>query len=184
LLSNLKQNKMKKTLLSAIVILAFGFANAQDKAGKDGMKFGVKAGANLASVAGDGYNDTDGTAGFFVGGLVDMPLAGNFHLQPELMFSMEGADNASISYVRIPVMAKYYIMDGLSAQAGPEIALKVSSENDDIKSLDYGLGIGAGYELPMGIFAEARYNLGLADISKVTGTQSNAAFQIGIGYRF
>ena len=37
---------MKKVLLSAVAILAFGFANAQDeaKSTSSDMKFGVKAG--------------------------------------------------------------------------------------------------------------------------------------------
>ena len=169
-----------------MAVLAFGFAKAQDKGPSDTMKFGVKAGANISTLAGNDVNEAKSTTGFFIGGLVDLPLSGNFHLQPELMYSMEGAKDAKLSFVRIPIMAKYYIMDGLNVQAGPEVAIKVGGDSgidEFTKSLDYGLGIGAGYEMPMGLFGEARYNLGLANIAK-EGTINTASFQIGIGYRF
>ncbi len=174
---------MKKTILSLVAILAFGFANAQ---GSDTVKFGVKAGINVSTLAGD-VSEVKSTTGFYVGGLVDLPLAGNFHLQPELMYSMEGAKDASISYVRIPIMAKYYIMQGLSLQAGPEFAFKAGADSNidsAIKSLDYGLGIGAGYELSFGLFFDARYNLGLADIAEDDSKVNTNSFQVGLGYRF
>jgi opacity protein-like surface antigen len=174
---------MKKVLLSAVAIMAFGVAaQAQD------MKFGVKAGANFTNFAGDDV-DTDGKTGFYVGGLADFGISGNFHIQPELLYSSEGADDASIDYIRIPVMAKYYVMEGLSLQAGPEVAFKVASENDFVdeatKSIDFGIGAGVAYELPMGVFFDARYNLGLSNISDVDGGDlKNTGFMVGAGYRF
>lgn len=179
---------MKKIVLSALAIFAFGFANAQDS---EGMKFGIKAGLNMSNLTGDA--DGDGKTGFFVGGLVDFSVAENFHVQPELQYSSEGADEAGISYLRIPIMAKYYVMEGLSLQAGPSIAFKIGAEDDFIdentKSLDFGLGIGAGYELPMGVMFDVRYTLGLSDISDGEAADAGfetktTMFQIGVGYRF
>lgn len=181
---------MKKVLLSAVVLMAFGFAA---QAQSEEMKFGVKAGANFSNFSGD--YDTDGKTGFYVGGLVDLPVSGNFHVQPEVLYSAEGADGAEgadaelgISYLRIPVMAKYYIMEGLSLQAGPEIAFKVGADDDideGTKSMDFGLGAGAAYELPMGLFFDVRYNLGLSDISDDGPFEiKNTAFQVGAGWRF
>lgn len=178
---------MKKIVLSALAIFAFGFANAQDS---EGMKFGVKAGLNMSNITGD--YDADGKTGFFVGGLVDFAVGENFHVQPELQYSSEGADDADISYLRIPIMAKYYVMEGLNLQAGPSIAFKVGADeglDENTKSLDFGLGIGAGYELPMGVMFDVRYTLGLSDISDGDAADAGieaktTMFQIGVGYRF
>ena len=174
---------MKKVFLTAVALFAFGFANAQ----ADGVKFGVKAGVNLTNFTGDVESD-QGT-GFYIGGLVDLAVSGNFHVQPELLYSVEGAKDASVSYLRIPVMAKYYVMQGLSLQVGPEIAFKIAAEDDFtdevIKSMDFGIGAGAGYELPMGLMFDIRYNLGLANISEVEGADiKNVGIQLGVGYRF
>lgn len=179
---------MKKIILSAMALLAFGFANAQDAKGADsGMHFGIKAGADFTNFTGDA--DSNGKTGFYIGGLVDFPVAENFHVQPELLYSMEGADDdQGVSYLRIPIMAKYYVMEGLSLQAGPEIAFKVSADDfidDSVKSMDFGLGIGAGYELPMGLMFDARYNLGLSNISEDSDFDvKNTGIMVGLGYRF
>ncbi len=174
---------MKKLFLPVLALFAFGFANAQDS---DGMKFGVKAGVNLTNFTGDA--DGDGATGFYVGALVDLPVGDNFHVQPELLYSMEGADEASISYLRLPIMAKYYIMEGLSLQAGPEVAFKIAADDgiDELtKSIDFGIGAGAGYELANGLMFDLRYNLGLSNISEVDGVDiKNTGLMIGLGYRF
>ncbi len=175
---------MKKIILTVAAVFAFGFANAQDG---DGAKFGIKAGLNMSNFTGD--VESDAATSFYVGGLVDLAISENFHIQPEVLYSMEGADNASLSYLRIPVMAKYYVMEGFNLQAGPSLAFKVAAEDDftdeATKSMDLGLGIGAAYELPMGLFFDLRYNLGLMDISEVDGAEiKNTNLQLGLGYRF
>lgn len=173
---------MKKVLFAAIAVMAFGVSNAQE------IKFGVKAGLNNTNFTGDA--DTDAKSSFYIGGLADFTVSEKFHVQPELMYSSEGADDDfGISYLRLPIMAKYYVMEGLSLQAGPELAFKVATEEDVVdeltKSLDFGLGFGAGYELESGLMFDARYNLGLSNISDVDGVDfGNAGFQIGLGYRF
>jgi hypothetical protein len=171
---------MKKIILTMAVVLTATFANAQ----KD-MKFGVKAGYQSTNLTGD--VDLDANGGFYIGGLVDFSVSEKFHVQPELMYSIEGAKDAKLNYLRIPVMAKFYVMDGLSLQAGPELALKAGGDDtikDAVKSMDYGLGFGAGYELESGLMFDARYNLGLANISDGAGSVKNVGIQIGLGYRF
>jgi len=171
---------MKKILLSILAVVAFGTASAQD------MKFGVKAGANFSNFTGD--VDSDGLTSFYIGGLVDFAVSEKFHVQPELLYSMEGAKDAEISFLRIPIMAKYYIAEGFNLQAGPSIGFKVSADEglDELtKSMDFGLGLGAGYELSGGLFFDARYNLGLSNISDVDPIEVKTTnFQVGLGYRF
>ncbi|PJE42219.1 MAG: hypothetical protein CUR32_05310 [Flavobacterium sp.] len=179
---------MKKIILTMAAVFAVSFANAQDKkGGSSDMKFGVKAGLNNSNYTGDA--DTDAATSFYVGGLVDFAVSEKFHVQPELLYSVEGADEDSMTFLRLPIMAKYYVADGFSLQAGPEFAFKIAAENEltdeFTKSLDYGLGIGAGYELESGLFFDARYNLGLANISDVDGFDvGTSSIQVGLGYRF
>jgi len=178
---------MKKILLSVAAAMAFCLAA---QAQSEEIKFGVKGGVNFTNFDSDGA-DSDGKTGFYAGGLVDLPVSGNFHIQPEVLYSSEGADDASLDYIRIPVMAKYYIMEGLSFQAGPEIAFKVGSEDEFVdnatKSIDFGIGGGVAYELTMGVFFDIRYNVGIADISDSNadvGKVHNTGLQIGAGFRF
>lgn len=179
---------MKKIILTMAAVFAVSFANAQDKkGGSSDMKFGVKAGLNNSNYTGDA--DSDAATSFYVGGLVDFAVSEKFHVQPELLYSVEGADEDSMTFLRLPIMAKYYVADGFSLQAGPEFAFKIAAENDLTdefsKSLDYGLGLGAGYELESGLFFDARYNLGLANISDVDGFDvGTSSIQVGLGYRF
>jgi len=179
---------MKKIILTIAVVMAATFANAQDKKGgsSSDMKFGVKAGFTSSNFSGD--VNSDPTTGFYLGGLVDFSVSETFHVQPELLYSMEGAKDAKLNFLRIPIMAKYYVMEGLSLQAGPELAFKAGGDSaikDITKSLDYGLGIGAGYELESGLMFDARYNLGLANIYDGDGAKINTvSFNIGLGYRF
>ena len=108
---------MKKIILTVAAVFALGTASAQD------MKFGVKAGYVNANYGADA-NDGDARSGFYLGGLVDFTISEKFHVQPELLYTMEGngEDEFDLNFVRIPVMAKYYVADAFSLQAGPQIA--------------------------------------------------------------
>ncbi|GJH40297.1 hypothetical protein RCZ04_08470 [Capnocytophaga sp. HP1101] len=64
------------------------------------------------------------------------------------------------------------------------------------KKFDFGVGLGAEYNLPMGLFFDATFNLGLTKLSNKVKTDSdgdlvappmnfkNRVFQIGVGYKF
>lgn len=192
---------MKKVFLSIVAILAFGFMNAQT------VKFGVKAGLNVSTITG-GYYSGGSKVGFHVGGLAEIGINEKFAIQPELLYSMRGAsysfigvdEKLNLSYVELPVIVKYYVIEGLSIEAGPQVGFLTSAQakadgdsedvKDGYKSVDYGFNIGAGYKLKNGIMFQARYNLGLADISDdgdgtgVSYSEKNNAFQVSVGYQF
>ena len=185
---------MRKIILTVAAVFALTFANAQDKKASKGsdsdMKFGVKAGYINSNFTGDASGTAIG--GFYIGGLVDFSVSEKFHVQPELLYSMEGQKDAKVNYLRIPIMAKYYVAEGLSLQAGPELAIKAgadSSVKDFVKPIDFALGFGAGYELPNGLMFDARYNLGLTNIADGAAKDAgfnykNTSFSLGLGYRF
>ena len=187
---------MKKITLTVLAVFALTFANAQDKKESVTTKeiaFGVKAGYQNTNFGGD-FN-TKSASNFYVGGLVDFHVSEKFHVQPELLYSMEGSDESenNLDFIRIPVMAKFFVGEGFNLQAGPEFAFVAGGGaiKDQLKSMDFGLGFGAAYEMASGLMFDARYNLGLSDLNdfpvgsgfenaKITTT----SFQIGLGYRF
>ena len=185
---------MKKIILTVAAVFALTFANAQDKKESVTTKevvFGVKAGYQNTNFGGDA--ETDAASNFYVGGLIDFHISEKLHIQPELLYSMEGSDEdeLNLDFIRIPVMFKYFVAEGFNLQAGPQFAFVAGggAVKDALKSFDYGLGIGAGYELASGLMFDARYNLGLADLnddSFLLGDAkiSTTSFQIGLGYRF
>ena len=112
-----------------------------------------------------------------------------------------------LEYINVPVLAEYYITPGLSAQLGPQIGFLVSNAfeveyayqgedrkidqtlNNATKDLDFSIAGGLEYKLPMGIFFDARYNLGLTNISEndraeIGPDAYNSNIQLSVGYMF
>ena len=184
---------MKKLLLTAAAVFAFGFANAQE------TKFGVKAGINLSNWGGD-VEGTDSKVGLLVGGFAEIKLSDKFAVQPELLYSGMGAKDGDVSlnlnYLAVPVMAKYFVAEKFSLEAGPQIGFlmsakaKLDGESEDIKdafkSTDFGFNLGAGYDFTENISAGLRYNMGLSNILEGSGDfkGTNNAFSLAVAYKF
>src|SRR5690606_30746283 len=113
-------------------------------------------------------------------------------------------DKIQLSYINVPLMMKWYAYDGLNFEFGPQIGFNVAAKAkgestvtsgdgsittsydediDDIETVDFGLNIGAGYELPMGLNFGIRYGLGLTEIVK-DSDMKNSVISLGIGYTF
>lgn len=178
-----------KKLLFVVVLLLAGAVNAQT------LNFGAKAGVNFATLTGDDVDNIDSRTGFHLGLIGEVMLTDRFAVQPEVLYSAQGAeaDGATwkLDYVAIPIMAKYFVTNGLSLEAGPQISFNTTSEVeadgesvelDDVKTTDIGLGVGLGYEF-MKIFLQARYNMGLVDVVEDADVR-NSVFQISVGYKF
>jgi len=157
---------MKKIILCAIAIMAFGFANAQK------TRFGVKGGLNIATIG--GANEANALIGVQLGGFAEINIWKKLYIQPELLFSTQGAkfeyygerdQTINLNYINIPVVAKYYITKQFSVEAGPQLGLLVSSKNiQDEKSVDAGFNLGAGYNFTDNFSVGIRYTIGLTSI--------------------
>src|SRR3546814_3360456 len=95
---------------------------------------------------------------------------------------LEGDDSwkQKLSYLSLPVLARYQLVEGLRLEVGPQVGLLLSAKSvvdmggeeveDDIKdnteSIDFGLTGGASYQLPVGVGIFARYYAGLTDLGK------------------
>ncbi|MCW5516339.1 porin family protein [Muriicola sp. Z0-33] len=188
---------MKKALLTMTIVMFISFAAAAQD-----INIGAKAGLNLATLKPD-LNDPAVRTSFHLGGVVEIPLLDELSLQPELFYSSQGVKDESdddeevrLNYLSIPVLAKYYVAEGLSIEAGPQIGFLLSAEVEDngdttdlkdtTKSTDFGFALGLGYKLENGLNFAARYYFGsdVNDIESDTDKFKNNVFQLSIGYFF
>ncbi len=186
---------MIKKLCIALVSFAFiGTIKAQE------VKFGVKTGMNISSINGNNVNNLDSRTGFVIGATAEIPLTEKFSLQPELLYSAQGAQlrdsfKYDLNYMALPVMAKYYIAEGFSVEAGPQFSFLIKdqivpvnqygaeTQNTDAANFDLAANLGFGYQFKNGIFFQTRYNLGLVAISENPDIK-NGAFQMALGFQF
>ena len=75
-------------------------------------------------------------------------------------------------------MAKFYVAEGFSIEAGPQIGFLLSAKvdweedgdsgtediKDEVKGIDFGVNLGFGYKLDSGLNFGARYNLSLTEL--------------------
>lgn len=138
---------MKKLLLVVLTLALFVGANAQ-------VKLGVKAGLNLANLAGD-VEDNSMKIGAQVGVVADFAFGDALSLQTGLMFSQKGTkeeydimgetftSKLNVNYLEIPINAVYGIGLGnntLQLFAGPYIGIgltgKMKSDVDGTDDVD------------------------------------------------
>jgi hypothetical protein len=76
------------------------------------------------------------TTAFNFGVMAEINVSHKFSCQPELLYFGQGyaMDRNSIifNYINIPLMAKYYLTERFSFQAGPQIGFFISAKNEDI----------------------------------------------------
>ena len=92
------------------------------------------------------------------------------------------------------------VKGNLEIEGRPAVENTINESLTPDKKFDFGLGFGAEYNLPMGLFFDATFNLGLTDLSnkrkvelnenggiaRVVPSQTfkNRVIQIGVGYKF
>lgn len=165
-------------------------------------QFGAKAGINFATLEPD-LNDPATRTAIHVGAVAEISVLEKLSIQPELLFSAQGVKDESdddeivrLDYVTLPVLAKFYVTDNLSLEAGPQLGLLLKAEVEDdgettdiknnTKSTDLGVAFGLGYKMDNGLNFGARYVLGsnVNDIEEDPDTFSNRVFQLFVGYFF
>ncbi|GAE63776.1 PorT family protein [Chryseobacterium indologenes] len=179
---------MKKLLLSlSVVIGTISFAQSADR-----PRFGIKAGGNLSSFTG---GDSKSKIGYYAGAFVNVPLSEAFSIQPEIVYSQQGAKakddyematytiknmQQTLGYINVPVMLQYNATPEFYLEAGPEFGLLISAQakvdingstykadnKDSMKSFNFGAGIGLGYKFTPNLGVNARYIAGITKILK------------------
>lgn len=185
---------MKKVLLA--VILFFGTAASIQA---QLLKIGVKAGVNFANQTGDATDapgiDKEGITSYHAGLVAEIKLLDRFAVQPELLYSTQGATykNAvdefknELGYLSIPVMAKFYLTDSFSLEVGPQASFLLSEKDNvdfnDAETFEFGVNAGLGFKITENFFIQGRYGLGLTDATKNADVK-NTTLQLSAGFMF
>lgn len=196
-----------------------GFCNVNAQADQNLPQIGIKGGVNFSTITADDFEDgKDPRTSFNIGLLAELPLSDRFSIQPEVLYSSQGFDirqnddgddlEYQLDYIQVPVLAKIYLIKGLSIEAGPQFGFKVNEEIDSnpdgdggdieidpddssIKKFETSIAAGAAYKFDNGFFISGRYTYGLSnifedntllDFANVEG--KNAVWQLGIGFMF
>lgn len=180
---------MKKNIfLSLIFLLSAASIQAQL------LQIGAKVGLNYANFSGTEIQ-TDAITSYHAGLVAEIKLLDKFAIQPELLYSTQGASykNAGeeikneLGYLSIPVLAKIYLSDAFSLEVGPQASFLLSEKNDfnanDANTFDFGLTAGLGFKITKNIFVQGRYVVGLTEISSDADAK-NSVFQVSAGLMF
>lgn len=173
-------------------------------------KIGPKVGLNLSMLGGvNGGEEMSMKIGFNGGAAINMRWGqrhlnsafgtGYFGLQPEVLFSTQGAnisgEAVNLNYITVPVMLKFYLTESLNIEVGPEFAFMVSGPGKvetknatyDMKNLNGGkdilLGAGIGYDFRSGLTINARYNMGFSELAENLPWKNNV-IQVSLSYLF
>ncbi|GEN70737.1 MULTISPECIES: porin family protein [Chryseobacterium] len=202
----------------AVTASSLAFAQQTPSSSSNPVTFGVKGGMNVSSLSKDeGLDDQKSKIGFNAGVFANIPVAESFSVQPEVLYSQYGAkadytllgtkysSSTKLDYIAVPVMFQYNLIPNLYVEAGPEFGFLVSAKNkiknenngnsstsdnykDDLKTFNFGIGIGAGYYFTPNFGLTARYVAGLTDVAKDRPNGSDAVknnvFQVGLAYKF
>jgi opacity protein-like surface antigen len=196
--------KSKSIVLSLLLLT---FAVVQSRA--QGLHLGVKGGANIFKVDGQGY-DQGFQFGYNVGAFAEINFPGVFGIQPELLWNqtnyrtgsnfsdiysnVHGVDDVKgkLNYLSIPVLLSFRPAKIISFQAGPQFGILlnqdkslVDNSKEAFKKGD--LSLVGGVQLNLAnVVVGGRYVIGLNNINDVTDDHSwkNQGFQVYAGFRF
>ena len=183
---------MKKNILIAALIF-LGTLNSQAQL----LRLGAKAGINYANLTGTNPENykKDAITSYHIGLLAEIKLTEKFGIQPELLYSTQGASYKSaikefkneLGYLAIPVMAKIYLNNTFSLELGPQASFLLSEKDnvniEDSKTFDFAVAGGLGVKITKGIFVQARYGLGLTEVS-TNAKAKNSVVQVSAGFMF
>ena len=195
---------MKKFFVIALFAFTSTTLTAQSRIHSN---FGIKIGANAAKL-GQPQINWDTRYSWHAGLLAHLHIREHFAIQPELIYSNQGAEHVipgsdrlfKLGYLNIPVLFQYMTGSGFRFQAGPQIGFLVKADQElngtesdiksSIKKTDFSLLGGASYIMLSGFGFDARYIYGLTDISNTDDVSgpgadlNNLVIQVGIFYQF
>ncbi len=187
---------MKKFLIMAALMLSSVGAFAQYSGGE--LTLQPKIGLNVSNLS--NYDESDYKAGLQAGIEAEYHINNWFAISGGLMYSQQGADNnkykvtTKLDYLNIPVMANFYVAQGLALKAGLQPGFLLSAKNDDanIKNVcetaDIAIPVGISYEYK-GFCLDARFAPSLScvfsdDNRDYSDKSKHEVFSLTFGYKF
>jgi len=187
---------MKRLLSVSILSLCFMLSRAQN------TEWGVKGGVNISTMSYENTTNPDTRLSWNLGVLAHIHLTDLFAVQPELIYSGQGAKGTisdktytlALNYVTLPVLGQIMAGQGWRVETGPQFGVRTSASakqdgnssdiGDGFKTFDIGWVFGAGYLTHFGFALDVRYIQGFSNINDGSETIHNRVLSLGISYQF
>jgi len=196
---------MKKLVLSVLILVAAATASQAQ-----GIRLGVKAGANLNKISGQSFNDGFDLA-YHAGIFIEADINKKWGIQPELLWNestskpsnfktvystsasstLNTSQNIKLDYLSIPVLLRYNVGGILSLNAGPQFSILVNQDKtllqngqSAFKNGDLAMVLGGQINLKV-LRIYGRYNIGLNNINDIDSKDkwTSQQIQVGLGLR-
>lgn len=155
------------------------------------VNFGVKAGLNLSTWS---YDDASLRPGFHAGGFATVQFSRMFAVQPEVMYSMEGAAwegkldafgfslanakvTSTVHKLNVPVMLQFTPISMLTIEAGPQFGFNLAVSHHIKSNI-------AGIELPEQDVDVDKENYNMFEMGIAAGLKLNLTRNMAIGARY
>lgn len=197
---------MKQVIFSALLLLSVVTVSQAQ-----GVRAGIKAGANLNKISGQSFSDGFDLSYHF-GGFLEVDLNKKWGVQPEILWSqstskpssfktiyttsvnplLDGNQQIKLDYLTIPLLLRYNVGGILTLNAGPQFGILLKKDNtllqngqSAFKDGDFALVAGAQLNFKY-LRIYGRYNIGLQNINDIDNKDkwTNQQIQGGIGFRF
>jgi hypothetical protein len=193
-----------KRFLPGLVLIISSLAGVQAQE----VNFGVEAGINRSSMAmqHEGQKTKAGMMhGFKAGAIADIRFDDMFSIQPGLFYSTKGCktsgDNYPLQYVELPANLQfrfplgpghffsgggpylsYLLNEGTLRDSGSEAQQATNPQQSvDLKPLDMGLNLNAGYIFRGNLFFRTNAGFGFSNL-KPTGNSDNCLRNFSLGF--
>ena len=110
-------------------------------------------------------------------------------------------ERVNLNYINVPIMLQYKATDKFYLEAGPQFGFLLNAKykrdidgkgnttdvSDNFKAFNFGVAIGAGYQITPQLGINARYTHGLTDIVKNNHPEIDGktrSLQLGLSYSF
>ena len=211
---------MKKIIMMAVAAFMATAANAQFEKGTWSLQ--PFLGGSISSITNVGSFDIDDgielkkrtRVGYIIGGEAEYQFAKKFSVAAGINYTTQGCgwkdidyfdggakikikDQSDVlGYIKIPIVANYYIFKGFAVKAGVQFGFMVSSKffahgeadydlfrdgvkrevdlygyvdmKDQYKKFDFSIPVGVSYQFKTPIVIDARYQIGLTRLNKYT----------------
>jgi hypothetical protein len=190
--------KNKILFIALIITLSTTAALAQ------GLKIGVKGGADIHKIDGKAFKDQF-SYGYDLGGFAEIGLTKKFGIQPEVLFSQVNVDTSEsfsdlydfnsvskvkLSYLKIPLLLNYNANPFVTLQLGPQFGILMDQNSSLTKNGKDAFAKGdfsmlGGLQLNISKFkVYGRYAVGLNNINEIDNQDKwkNQSIQLGLGF--
>lgn len=193
---------MKKLLLVIAAIATIATSTAQDKP----LTWGLKAGFSWSTFRGADQSLVDSKPDFQGGAFIHTQCTDWLGVQFELLYMGQGAkdkvsgEKLNLSYLTVPVLAKFYVAKGLALNAGVQVGYLLGSKltgsdlsSSEVRSdlalhrFDIAIPLGVSYQFDMGLMLDFRYAIGVTPVYEGWARDNmttNQNFTLSVGYRF